>query len=222
MKLLKKTTFDEFYKVNENVAKRSPMRTHYDSPNPLERTLWAKKKEIIKRILQELSIKTIADVGCGDGRLIDIIPKQVSYTGIDISPTQIKEANIYIKKNGRKQAVFIIGDATNMPFDANTFDAALACDIVEHVLSPDQLFKELKRIVKKNGFIIFGIPNEDLWELARLLLLKFPLRSPDHIHAIYPQDIEQAFPKILRKFFLPISFSSRLSLIHVFLVKNEK
>lgn len=222
MKILKKTTFDEFYKVNEDVANTSPMRTHYDSPNPLERTLWANKKEKIKHIIQDLSIKTIIDVGCGDGRLIDIIPKQVSYTGIDISPTQIKEAKGYIKKNGRKQANFIIGDVTNMPFHENTFDVALACDIVEHVLSPNELFKELRRVVKKNGAIIFGIPNEDLWQLARFLLLKYPLRSPDHINAIYPQDIKQAFPKILKKKFLPISFSSRLSLIHIFLVKNEK
>ncbi|QQG40863.1 MAG: class I SAM-dependent methyltransferase [Candidatus Levyibacteriota bacterium] len=220
MKIIKRTSFDEFYLANEDVAKTSPMRTHYDSPNPLERTLWTNKKKIIKKILAPLPITNILDAGCGDGRLIDEIDKQVAYTGIDISPTQITEAKKYIKKIKRKNVTLIKGDVTKMPFKANAFDAALACDIVEHVLSPQTLFKELKRVVKKNGYIIFGIPNEDLWEFARLLQLKFPLHSPDHIHAIYPSDIEQVFPVIEKKISLPIPFSSRLSLINVFLVKN--
>lgn len=222
MKILKKTAFDEFYSINEYVAKTSPMRTHYDSPNPLEKMLWKKKKEIIGQILQNLSVKTIIDVGCGDGRLIDIMPPRIIYTGIDISPTQIKEAKKYIRQKKQNKASILLGDVTKMPFSTNSFDAALACDIVEHVLYPVTLFNELRRVVKKDGYIIFGIPNEDLWELARLLLFKFPLRSPDHIHAIYPKDIEKAFPHILKKIFLPIPFSSKLSLIQVFLAKNAK
>lgn len=222
MKILKKTAFDEFYTINEYVAKTSPMRTHYDSPNPLEKTLWKKKKEAIRHILQNLSAKTIIDVGCGDGRLIDIIPSRMIYTGIDISPTQIEEAKKFIRQKKQNKTSFIIGDVTKMPFPENSFDVALACDIVEHVLSPEKLFKELKRVVRKNGCIIFGIPNESLWELARLMLLKFPLRSPDHINAIYPNDIKKAFPNILKKIFLPVPFSSKLSLIQIFLTKNDK
>lgn len=221
MKLLKKTNFEDFYSINEDVAKNSPMRTHYDSSNPLERNLWRKKKETIQKILKNLPIKTIVDVGCGDGRLIDIIPTNISYTGVDISPTQTKEAKKYSIKQ-KKKVEILIGDVTKMPFPSDSFDAALACDIVEHVLSPQKLFDELKRVVKKEGHIVFGIPNEDLWEFARLLLLKFPVRSPDHIHAIYPEDIKQAFPHVEKKIFIPIPFSSHLSLIHVFLVRNEK
>lgn len=222
MKILKKTAFDDFYNINEYVAKTSPMRTHYDSPNPLEKTLWAKKKETIKYILQKLPIKTIIDVGCGDGRLIDIMPPNIIYTGIDISPTQISEARKYIKQKKQNKATVLLGDVMKMPFLQSSFDVALACDIVEHVLSPENLFKELRRVVRNNGYIVFGIPNENLWEIVRLIFLKFPLRSPDHINAIYPTDIENEFPHILKKIFLPFPFSSKLSLIQVFLVKNVK
>lgn len=222
MKILKKTTFGEFYAVNEQVVKTSPMRTHYDSPNPLERILWAKKKEKIKIILKDLPIKTIIDVGCGDGRLIDSINKNVIYTGIDISSVQLSEAQKYAKKIDRKNTNFVKGDATKLPFKKNSFDAALACDIVEHVISPQDLFEELKRVVKPNGYIVFGIPNESLWELARFILLKFPLRSPDHLHAIYLSDIQKSFNHILKISYLPIPFYWRLSLIHIFLVKNDK
>lgn len=222
MKILKKTAFDDFYSINEYIAKTSPMRTHYDSPNPLEKTLWGMKKKQIKTLLSVLPIRSIIDVGCGDGRLIDAIPSHVNYTGIDISPTQIEEARKYIEQKKQNKVSLVLGDVMKIPFSTNSFDVALACDIVEHVLYPVALFKELRRVVKKDGYIIFGIPNEDLWELARLVFFKFPLRSPDHIHAIYPEDIEQAFPHILKKIFLPVPFSSKLSLIQVFLAKNAK
>src|SRR5205085_7328119 len=108
MKILKKTTFNDFYNVNEFVAKTSPMRTHYDSPNPLERKLWRQKKQTVKEILNNLSISSLVDVGCGDGRLIDVIKSTVAYTGIDISPTQIAEAKKYMKKIKRENTNLVI------------------------------------------------------------------------------------------------------------------
>ena len=222
IKVLKKVNFEEFFKRNEEVAKTTPMRTHYQSPNPLERWLWAKKKKIIYNMINLLPIKNVVDLGCGDGGLLDVINGDISYTGIDISPTQIKYTKNYIRKLSRKNAKVYLGDVTNLKIEDNSFDAALVCDIVEHVLAPEKLFKEVKRIVKKNGYIIFSIPNEPLWQTARAITLRFPLRSPDHLYAIYPNDIRKRFPYILRVAFLPVRFSSTLSLVHIFLVKNVK
>lgn len=222
IKLLKKVTKEEFLEVNEFVAKTSPMRSHYDSENPLERWLWSKKKQSIQNLLKNLEIKSIIDLGCGDGGLLEIIDSKVSYTGIDISPTQVNYVKEYIKRIQRKHARIIIGDVINMGFPDNTFDAALACDVVEHVLFPERLFNEAKRVVKKNGYILFSIPHEPLWQLIRGVLLKFPLRSPDHINAVYPSDIRQSFPTVLKEVFLPVGFSSYLSLIQIFLVRNVK
>ena len=38
----------EFFKINELVAKTSPMRSHYNSTNLVERWLWSQKKRVIK------------------------------------------------------------------------------------------------------------------------------------------------------------------------------
>lgn len=222
IKILKKQTFEEFYKVNEEVAKTSPMRCHYHSHNPLERWLWERKKKNIAKILEDLPLSTLIDLGCGDAGLLDEVPGSVEYTGVDISPTQVKYARDYVEKRARKHAKVFQGDILHLHFPDNSFDAALACDVVEHVLSPKLFFQEAKRIVKKGGFLIFSIPNEFLWEGARLALLRFPLRSPDHINAIAPSDIKRIFPVILQEQYLPIPFSARLSLIHIFVVKNVK
>lgn len=222
VKLLKKTTFKDFYSVNEFVARTTPMRVHYLSSNFIERWLWSKKKQVIKYYLDNLKIKRIVDIGCGDTMLIDLVNPKIDYTGVDISPTQVRYARKKIKKIGRKNAKVYKDDVLALKsLGNNKFDAALACDVAEHVLDPNKLFKKLKDATKKGGHIIICIPNEPLWQLARLFLFRFPLRSPDHLYSISAKDIEENFPNVVEKDFIPIKFSSKLSLIRVFLIKNE-
>ena len=222
MKKLKKASYYEFIKINEFVAQTSPMMTHYYSSNPFERKIWQKKKKTIKKFLEGVSAQNLIDLGCGDGGLIDIIPSKIEYTGIDISPTQVSHAKKRVREIGRKNAKIIEGDILNLQIRDNSYDISMLCDVVEHVLDPKKLLEEAKRITKKDGYIILGIPNEYLWELSRLLLLRFPLRSPDHINAIYPSDVGKHFKNTIKKVFIPTPFSSRLSLIHIYLIKNEK
>lgn len=222
VKILKKINYHEFYEINEFVAKSSPMMCHYHSSNPLERWIWQQKKQFIKNKLENLPIQTLIDFGCGDGGILDILKNNIQYTGIDISPTQLNYAKKRARTLGKKNAQFHIGDILDLKIKDNSFDSAIACDVVEHVLSTEKLFNELKRVVKKNGYIIISIPHEALWEAARGILFKFPLRSPDHINAVFPQDIYDHFTKILDKKHIPISFSANFSLINIFLIQNVK
>lgn len=221
-KKIRKVNFDEFYKVNEYVAKTSPMMTHYHSANPAERWVWTQKKKKIKSILKDLPIKNIVDLGCGDAGMLSVIPSAVFYHGVDISPTQISYAKKNINKSRRKKAKATIEDILKLGVKDSSYNAALLCDVVEHVLQPNLLLKEAGRIVKKDGYIIISIPHEFLWLTMRALLLRFPLHSPDHLHEIEPEDIRATFKYIEREIHIPLSFSSKLSLIHVFLIKNVK
>lgn len=221
-KKIRKTTFDEFYKVNEFVAKTSPMMTHYRSPNPIERWLWAQKKNKIRKILKDINIKNLVDLGCGDAGMLELVPELVKYHGIDISPTQISYANKTLKVSKRKNARVSLDDILKLKIKDNSFDAALMCDVIEHVLEPQILLKEARRIVKKDGCIIVSVPHEFLWLMMRALLMRFPLHSPDHLHEIEPKDIKASFKKIEKEFHIPLPFSPKLSLIHIFLIKNVK
>ncbi|MEK7559636.1 MAG: class I SAM-dependent methyltransferase [Patescibacteria group bacterium] len=221
VKKLKEVKFEEFYETNEQVARTSPMMTHYHSSNPGERWMWQQKKNHIEKLLN-FPIKNIVDLGCGDCGMLELIPKNIDYTGIDISPTQIGYAKNTIKKLKRKNAKVSVGDILNSQIKDNAYDAALLCDVVEHVLNPDKLFEETKRIVKENGTIIISIPNEFIWEAIRALLFRFPLRSPDHINSVVPSDIRKNFKKIEKTIYIPLPFSPQLSLIHIFSIKNVK
>lgn len=221
MKQLIHTSFDSFYKINEFVARTTPMRTHYNSKNRIERWLWQTKKQVIKNMLRGISYTDVLDVGCGDGGLLEVVSRDSSYTGIDISPTQLASFRKILRKNKRKKVHLIRGDITKLPFERAAFDVALVCDVVEHVLSPTKVLAEVGRVVKEGGYIIFSIPNERLLQLARLLTFRFPLRSPDHLYALRVNDVSRYFPKVVKYEGIPVPFSQGLSLINILLVQND-
>lgn len=221
MKKLTDIDFKTFYEVNEYVAKTTPMRTHYNSKNPIERWLWQRKKHVIKDMLGRISYARVIDVGCGDGGLLEVVKSNCMYTGVDISPVQLGSFRRALKKSKRKNVCLVRSDVTKLPFPKDSFDLAFACDVLEHVLDPTKVFKEIHRIVKKGGYIIFSIPNERLLQLARLVTLRFPLRSPDHLHALTVQDAMKYFPNIIAYRGIPVPFSSVLSLINILLVQNS-
>jgi SAM-dependent methyltransferase len=49
-------------------------------------------------------------------------------------------------------------EATALPFGSGRFDLVCAFDIVEHVVDDRQLFRELARVAKPGGTIVFSVP----------------------------------------------------------------
>lgn len=221
MKKLANKDFKAFYEMNEYVAKTTPMRTHYESKNPIERWIWKKKKRVIKQMVSGLSYKNVLDVGCGDGGLLEVVKREAQYTGVDISPKQLAAFRHWLPVAKKKHVRLVRADITKLPFRDHSFDLAFACDVLEHVLEPEEVLREIRRVVTKNGFIIFSIPNERLLQLARLMTLRFPLRSPDHLFSLDVGDVVKQFPKVISFHGIPVRLSSAFSLINILLVQNS-
>lgn len=222
MKKLADIDFKTFYEVNEYVAKTTPMRTHYNSLSKFERWLWAEKKRIIKKFLDTITYKNLIDVGCGDGGLYQLTNTDSHYTGIDISPTQLAYFRKHIPKSRQKSTTLRKGDISKMPFTSNSFDVALVCDVLEHVLDPIKVLTEIHRIIKPNGYVLMSIPNEYVMQCARLLTMRFPLRSPDHIYALTVGDIQKVLPGILAVKSIPFVVLPAINVMSIVLAKNEK
>lgn len=222
MRLLEKRSKKEFYEINEMVAKTTPMRTHYNSSNELERWVWQTKKKTIGKLLRTIKYKKVLDVGCGDGGLFSATSEESLYTGVDISPTQLLDFKKSLdKKTGRKPNL-VEADIMDLPFEDNSFDVAIACDVLEHAIDPIKVLSEIKRVVKNDGHVIFGIPNEELLELARVITFRFPIKSPDHLYATYPSDVRKYFPKVIYHEGIPLNLPFFLNLLNILVVRNEK
>jgi len=104
-------------------------------------------------------VNTVLEVGCGDGRLINpLIGKYKKVCGLDISKKALEHV----------EAIKVRGRIENLPFEDNSFDIVLCCEVLEHL--PISIYKksikEIERVAKK--YIIVSVPNNEDIEISKI------------------------------------------------------
>ncbi len=96
----------------------------------------------------------VIDIACGKGSSALYIAKRYGcrVTAIDISSELIEEARrSAARREIAKRVNFSVCDAMKLPFDDNSFDAAISQAMLVLVDDKIQAIKEAKRVVKKGG-----------------------------------------------------------------------
>jgi ubiquinone/menaquinone biosynthesis C-methylase UbiE len=96
----------------------------------------------------------VLDVGCGTGIHLKIYKKfGCELYGIDNSPSML---NVALNRLG-KNADLRLGDATDMPYESNTFDLILCMFVMHEMnqLTRISVISEMKRVLKIEGRILF-------------------------------------------------------------------
>lgn len=120
---------------------------YWDKCSPSPHFFW--KKELIEKYVGKKN--NILDLGCGKFSLVREFESK-NVVGLDISDMALRGTDLKIGK--------MLGDINDrLPFKNKTFDVVLLVDVLEHILDPIFVVKEAKRIVKKDGLIIFSVPN---------------------------------------------------------------
>jgi ubiquinone/menaquinone biosynthesis C-methylase UbiE len=98
------------------------------------------------------------DIGCSTGIITSFLGDHFSKTvGIDID----EEAVQYAKKQSLSLHVhFLIADSMALPFRDNSVDVIVCNHVYEHVPDPNQMMKEIYRILKDDGFCYFSAGNK--------------------------------------------------------------
>jgi SAM-dependent methyltransferase len=142
------------------------------------------KNELTKRIPEKCSV---LDAGCGHGNYIidELREKFSSAVGIDVSP-EVMEKNICLDKT-------IIGNLESLPLENNSFDLVISLWVFEHIQNPTQVFQEIARVLKLNGYFAFTTPNKKsfLIKLRRIIndsLAKYLVKK------IYGREENDTFP----------------------------
>ncbi|MDR2605949.1 MAG: class I SAM-dependent methyltransferase [Oscillospiraceae bacterium] len=96
----------------------------------------------------------VLEIGCGGGtlsfRLKQLMPS-ITATGIDLDSNHIAYATAKLREL-KLDCNFIAGNATELPFPENSFDATFSHTVIEHI--PTQAFlKEQLRVLKPGGHI---------------------------------------------------------------------
>ena len=115
----------------------------------------------LQRVLRRAITQSMSvlDVGCGNCSAYQQLVKDraSSFTGVDISDTAVTEA----KRRGFH--ALTIRDASELPFEAASFDCVLAFEVMEHLFDPASALREIKRTLKPGGLLVATVPNVAAW-----------------------------------------------------------
>ncbi len=105
--------------------------------------------------LKKVKNKRVLDLGCGTGIYTKILKRLgAKVFGVDISPKMLE-----IAKSEVKGVEFKLGSVYSLPYKSNYFDIVLASLVVHYFENLDKAFKEINRVLKKNGVFIFSTDN---------------------------------------------------------------
>ncbi len=112
------------------------------------------RKEMLKYV--PASAKIILEIGCGDGTFSEHLKqtKNIECWGIEYEPEQAAIAKTRMHKILVGDALMMINELPN-----NYFDAVICNDVLEHLLDPYTVLKNLKAKIKSNGLVISSLPN---------------------------------------------------------------
>jgi len=119
-----------------------------DTPFPLECAFY---------LLGNVEDKTVLDLGCGTGTNIPpLVKRGANVIGIDISPDLIALAEQRLANEQMKAAVRV-GSAYDTQLPDESVDVVFCMSVVHHLEIP-RVREEMKRILRKDGFVVFKEP----------------------------------------------------------------
>lgn len=103
----------------------------------------------------------VLEIGSGMGLTTMEVYKtlpNVSITAIDSDIYQVNKARKLLPRNLKDKIKFLQGDATDLRFKNNSFEAVFEFNVFHHIKDYEKAIKEVKRVLKKNGkFYIMDI-----------------------------------------------------------------
>lgn len=109
------------------------------------------------------------DLGCGTGILFSTLKRHGFHiTGLDLSYEMLMPGKNYTDTN------LVCANGNLLPFNSETFDAVFCRGSIHHMPDLSVTFKEIVRVLKRGGKLIFTEPCDDsiVNRLARTIMYK--------------------------------------------------
>ncbi|HOA68052.1 MAG TPA: class I SAM-dependent methyltransferase [Methanosarcina thermophila] len=177
--------------INENF--QSGNYKKYNSKNPLMGMVISNFIENLKATVTPLeNINRIIDIGCGEGFIINCLDFS-DITGVDISKSALKLA-----RDKNRNFNLCAGSVYELSFKNDSFDLAIATEVLEHLEEPERAIQEIRRVSR--NYCVFSVPNEPYFRIMNFLRGKNLTRFGNDIEHVQNWSSKE-FVELLRKYF---------------------
>lgn len=142
---------------------------HWGSQSTIERTIKGLKgintayPDVVRLLLKLTDEKSkCIELGCGTGTYaIELLANNRNCIASDYSEESLKLAKMKGKRLYNLEIPTQLIDAYNIPYPDNTFELIFSDGVIEHLDVP-RVAKEMKRVLKPNGWMVAVVPSGSL------------------------------------------------------------
>jgi uncharacterized protein (TIGR00369 family) len=153
--VVKRTESEEGEDATHHVSTREGYDRWSEIYDGEDNALVQLEEPLVDGLVGEVRGLDVADIGCGTGRhAIRLAKRGAQVTGVDFSEGMLAKA----RQKAEGSVKFLVHDLSErLPFVEGTFDRVLCALVLDHINDPTALFKELRRICKKDGFVVVTV-----------------------------------------------------------------
>ncbi|MBN1780266.1 methyltransferase domain-containing protein [bacterium] len=147
-------------KYSDHIAHYQKDAEHFDyfDEDPFRRQENRRRYETIFDLSGPSHERRILEIGSGGFPAMQSQNlKRVRYFALDLSYKNMKRA----KAQPGSTLNAVCADAYHLPFRPDTLDAVVLSEVIEHLESPMDVLKEVKRVLSQNGRLIVTVPFEE-------------------------------------------------------------
>lgn len=121
-------------------------------PNITQDTKNNTERGLVALSLIERDSHKILELGTGSGEFMSELKKRGhKIIGLDILPNKnLLERGFDVRKHNLNEG---------LPFKKSSFDIIIGLEVLEHLFNPYEMMKEIKRVLKPQGYAIISMPN---------------------------------------------------------------
>ncbi len=134
--------------------------TKYDRPRTAFDYEKLRRREILLREVDQLSVHSALDIGCGSGQALRSLGERFAdarLCGVDLSASMLRTS----QAAQTNQVSLAQSLADRLPFADHSFDLVFALGLVDYLKDPAAFFQEVARVLQPQGTFVFTFPNHD-------------------------------------------------------------
>ena len=168
---------------------------------------------VLDRTFNQIKVRSVCDIGCGNGVFTGDIKHRVDcrLIGIDSNKYALEQANKL-----DFDELIQVNDFTKdrLPIEDSSVDLVICKDVLEHLIDPLFLTNEIFRILKPGGHFLVHVPNH----FPIISRLKFLLRNDIDTSSYFPDSDRYNYPHI--RFFTLHSMEKMLDISGISVIEN--